>query len=469
MMDPAARNHLGEERRAAIHCRSGRRPSGADAPRLHETAVKGSNGFVCAVERAWMSQYDFPQFWNPHMRGPLCYNPAAVRSILPYTLKRTEWVLAGRSKPEIIAATKEAIATHALPPLESGAMTYMMSRQQYLNDGAHNWVPHLMFYFPRAQAGAWGADLPGAPPMLNEQFLDSPESLSVLMVPVTHWSDGTRPLPQDGVNGGPVRATSATSGAAARHTRGSPCPVDPDGPARRRRGLHVMLVSTEAVRDIPVVHRCSGHGRAPLHVLRINRARRVAIHVCSHRRATDCADARRPILTAATSDLMAKDAADDASHDRARHIDTRRTAVHNLTLDPASLLRRPHDCARRGHGCLVQRLIVATPVVIGRRSRETLGLIRLSLRFHRLHLCRGGILLGDVGLHTRVGCRALRGERCLLAAKARHVLRRDGALVREYGELVHAVVLPAVDAARSSARWSVAAASANSAGAYVAT
>ena len=29
-----------------------------------------------------MSQYDFPQFWNPHMRGPLCYNPAAVRSIL---------------------------------------------------------------------------------------------------------------------------------------------------------------------------------------------------------------------------------------------------------------------------------------------------------------------------------------------------------------------------------------------------
>src|SRR5438132_1705705 len=56
----------------------------------YETAVKGSNGFVCAVERGWMSQYSFPQFWNPHMRGPLCYNPPAVRSILPYTMKRTE-------------------------------------------------------------------------------------------------------------------------------------------------------------------------------------------------------------------------------------------------------------------------------------------------------------------------------------------------------------------------------------------
>ncbi len=158
----------------------------------YDTAVKGSNGFVCAVERAWMSQYDFPQFWNPHMRGPLCYNPAAVRSILPYTIKRTELVLAGRTKVEMIAAIKDGIAKRALPPLEAGAMTYMMSKQQYLNDHARNWMPHLMFYFPRADGANWGADLPGAPPMLNPQFQDSPEALSVIMVEATHWSDGTQ-------------------------------------------------------------------------------------------------------------------------------------------------------------------------------------------------------------------------------------------------------------------------------------
>jgi len=163
--------------------------------RGYDTAVKGSNGFVCAVERGWMSQYDFPQFWNPHMRGPLCYNPAAVRSILPYTIRRTELVLAGRTKPEMAAAIKNGIEKHTLPPLEAGALTYMMSRQQFLNDNAHNWVPHLMFYFPRADGASWGADLPGAPPMLNPQFQESPEALSVIMVPVTHWSDGT-PAPK---------------------------------------------------------------------------------------------------------------------------------------------------------------------------------------------------------------------------------------------------------------------------------
>jgi hypothetical protein len=67
----------------------------------------------------------------------------------------------------------------------------MMSKQGYLNDDARNWLPHLMFYFPRAAGAMWGADLPGAPPMLNPQFQDSPEAISVLMVPVMHWSDGT--------------------------------------------------------------------------------------------------------------------------------------------------------------------------------------------------------------------------------------------------------------------------------------
>ena len=160
----------------------------------YDTAVKGSNGFVCLVERSWMSQYDFPQFWNPHMRGPLCYNPEGVRAILPYTVKRTELALVGRSRDQIAAAIKDGIARHTLPHLEAGAMTYMMSKQGYLNDDAHNWVPHLMFYFPNAAKLNWGADLPGSPMMLNTQMI-SPEGISILMVPVTHWSDGT-PAPK---------------------------------------------------------------------------------------------------------------------------------------------------------------------------------------------------------------------------------------------------------------------------------
>jgi hypothetical protein len=156
----------------------------------YETAAKGTNGFVCLVERSWMSAFDFPQFWNPRMRGPICFNPPAVRSILPLTLKRTELVLAGLSKPQIIDRIK-AFDANGLPALEPGAMCYMMSKQGYLNDSAGHWVPHLMFYVPLTDPKSWGADLPGSPVLLNPQFQGAPEPITEYMIPVLTWSDGT--------------------------------------------------------------------------------------------------------------------------------------------------------------------------------------------------------------------------------------------------------------------------------------
>jgi hypothetical protein len=161
----------------------------------YETAVKGKNGFVCIVERSWMSPFDFPEFWNPKMRGPICFNPPAVRSILPLTFKRTELVLAGLSKSQIIDGIK-AFDVKELPALEPGAMCYMMSKQGYLNDAARHWVPHLMFYVPLTDPKSWGADLPGSPVMLNPQFQGAPEPITEYMIPVLKWSDGT-PAPTD--------------------------------------------------------------------------------------------------------------------------------------------------------------------------------------------------------------------------------------------------------------------------------
>jgi hypothetical protein len=156
----------------------------------YETVAKGKNGFVCLVERSWMAPFDFAQFWNPKMRGPICFNPAAVRSILPLTFKRTELVLAGFSKPQIIDGIK-AFAAKELPPLEPGAMCYMMSKQGYLNDSVGHWVPHLMFYVPLTDPKSWGADLAGSPVMLNPQFQGAPEPITEFMIPVSNWSDGT--------------------------------------------------------------------------------------------------------------------------------------------------------------------------------------------------------------------------------------------------------------------------------------
>jgi len=157
----------------------------------YEPAVKGKNGFVCIVERSWMSPFDWPEFWNPKMRGPICFNPAAARSVLPFTYKRTEMILAGVSKPQIMERLKQMSANKEVAALEPGAMCYMMSRNQYLGDRPAHWHPHLMFYGPRSDGADWGADLAGSPVMLNPQFQNAPEPLATLMVAVDQWSDGT--------------------------------------------------------------------------------------------------------------------------------------------------------------------------------------------------------------------------------------------------------------------------------------
>ena len=155
----------------------------------YETAVQGKNGFVCVVERAWMSPEDSPDFWNPKMRGPLCFNPPAARSILPATLERTKLALAGKSKSEIIAANKDAYDKKELPRLEPGAMSYMMSKHAYLTANGGN-LAHVMIYTPHVDPAAWGNGVPNSPIMLNPQFKDA-EPIDVWVIGVGKWSDGT--------------------------------------------------------------------------------------------------------------------------------------------------------------------------------------------------------------------------------------------------------------------------------------
>jgi hypothetical protein len=159
--------------------------------RGYETAIEGKNGFVCVVERSWTSPFNSAQFWNPKVRGPACFNPAAARSILPLTVKRTEMVLAGLSKAQMIDSIKAGFDNKELPAPEPGAMSYMMSRAGYLNDALGHYVPHLMFYFPLTDKSSWGADLPDSPVTLNPQFQGGPEPITEFVIAVGKWSDGT--------------------------------------------------------------------------------------------------------------------------------------------------------------------------------------------------------------------------------------------------------------------------------------
>ena len=157
----------------------------------YETVVEGKNGFTCMVERSWMSPFDSPEFWNPKMRGPICYNPAAVRTILPFTINRTKLVLAGLSKAQIREDIIAAIAKNELLMPEAGAMSYMLSKAGNLGDSVGHWCPHLMFHVPKTDAANWGADLAGSPVVFNDEYRDVPEPETILMVTVSHWSDGT--------------------------------------------------------------------------------------------------------------------------------------------------------------------------------------------------------------------------------------------------------------------------------------
>ena len=72
------------------------------------------------VWRSWAAGIDDPDFWNPKLRAPVCFNPPAARFNVPLTRKRTELVLAGRSKSQIFAALGAALDRKELPALEPG-------------------------------------------------------------------------------------------------------------------------------------------------------------------------------------------------------------------------------------------------------------------------------------------------------------------------------------------------------------
>lgn len=67
-------------------------------------------------------------------------------TVVPIFLMKTKLVLTGESKTAIVRAIASALDKGKLPALASGAMCYMMSKQQYLSDQGKSWHPHLMFF-----------------------------------------------------------------------------------------------------------------------------------------------------------------------------------------------------------------------------------------------------------------------------------------------------------------------------------
>jgi hypothetical protein len=156
----------------------------------YETAVEGKNDFVCLVGRSWDLPKNNPAFWDPKIHAPICLTAAAARSYLPVTLKKTELAIAGRSNAQIEDTITDGVAKGELPTPEPGSMSYMMSKQGYLNAGVKGpWLPHVMFFVPEIDPKALGSDLGDDVPLDARE--DKVGRFTVVDVPVSQWSDGT--------------------------------------------------------------------------------------------------------------------------------------------------------------------------------------------------------------------------------------------------------------------------------------
>lgn len=166
----------------------------------YETAVTGTNGFVCWVARGFSGAPDWPERWNPKIRAAACDNPQAARTVTAIARLRTATTLAGRTDAQVAERIKTALRTREIPPLEPGAMCYMMSKASYLSDDGDHDMAHVMFYVPFKDGAQWGANAPGSPIFGGNYWFYTTDHqaeaatlppLSVLLVGVATWSDGT--------------------------------------------------------------------------------------------------------------------------------------------------------------------------------------------------------------------------------------------------------------------------------------
>ena len=157
-------------------------------PHGYTTAVRGSNGFVCIVGRGWAAAAD-PDYWNPKVRVPMCVNAAAAHTYLLRVTRITDLGLEGQSLAQVNDSIAAALARNELPPMEPGAMCYMMSKQGYGGDIAPHWPSHLMFFYSDTDPAIWGANRPGSP---ITAVADPLEHLTQFVITTQRWSDGTK-------------------------------------------------------------------------------------------------------------------------------------------------------------------------------------------------------------------------------------------------------------------------------------
>jgi hypothetical protein len=152
-----------------------------------EVARQGDNGFVCLVMRGFTGAPTFTPVefralsYDPGTVAPICLNPQAARTVLPYYELRTKLAIQGKTPGQIAESVNLAYEKGDIPKRDQVSFGYMWSADQKLGPAGH-WHPHIMVYAPNYENAMIGGNAPGSHlPTVSD---DSGTPFAVIVIPV---------------------------------------------------------------------------------------------------------------------------------------------------------------------------------------------------------------------------------------------------------------------------------------------
>jgi hypothetical protein len=147
---------------------------------------EGSNGFVCLVMRGSSAPTYTPAelrnlVYDAKLRAPICFNPQASQTVLPYYDLRNKLALEGKTPDQIAEAIQAAYSKGLLPKRDGVSFAYMWSADQKLGSFGH-WHPHMMIFCPQYENSMLGGNPFGA--LLPIVTDDAGTPFAVVVIPV---------------------------------------------------------------------------------------------------------------------------------------------------------------------------------------------------------------------------------------------------------------------------------------------
>jgi hypothetical protein len=153
----------------------------------YKVAAQGDNGFVCLVMRGWAAPTYTPAalrelVYDAKLRAPICFNPVAARTVIPYQELRAKLAMEGNGPDQIADGVQVAYAKGELPKMEAVAFAYMYSADMYLGPQIGQFHPHLMVYAPYYDNAMLGGNSRAT--MLPRVSDDEGTPFTVIVIPV---------------------------------------------------------------------------------------------------------------------------------------------------------------------------------------------------------------------------------------------------------------------------------------------